>query len=82
MGIQINLRRDGRRPLKCPDCGKEMAVNRVRHSVAFDLGCGAGPVAIVKYPITQGKFSSCGCYHSFRRDADAGRSSGGDGLSI
>ena len=41
-------------------------MNRVRDSVAFDLGCGAGPVAIVKYPITQGKCSSCGCYHSFR----------------
>ena len=66
IGIQINLRRDRRCRLKCPDCGHKMGVNRTRRSIAYYLSCGAGKVVIIKYPITQVKRSLCMSCSSFR----------------
>ena len=66
LGIQINLRRDRRRALRCPDCGGKMAQNRESESSAFDLSCGGGPVVLVRYPCTQGRCSSCGSYKTVR----------------
>ena len=66
IGIKINLRRDRRCRLKCPDCGHKMAVNRTPQSIAYDLSWGAGKVVVIKYPITQGKCSSCPSCSSFR----------------
>jgi hypothetical protein len=35
--IHIGLRRDGRRPLKCPDCCRAMATNRETTRRCYDL---------------------------------------------
>ena len=66
IGIQINLRWDQRRTLRCPDCGKKMAKNRETDLIAFDLPCGGGPVVLVRYPAIQGCCSSCKRYKTVR----------------
>jgi len=65
-GLQINLRWDRRRKLRCPDCGESMGKNREKLLTAFDLGCGSGPVVYIRYPSIQGYCSSCRSYHSIR----------------
>ena len=64
--IQINLRWDRRRTLRCPDCGTKMRKNRESDLVAFDLACGASPVVYIRYPSIQGCCSSCGRYKTIR----------------
>lgn len=66
VGLQINLRWDARRKLICPDCGCQMAKNREKQLVAFDLPCGGGPVVYVCYPAIQGYCSRCGTYPTIR----------------
>ena len=66
VGIQIKLRRDRRRALRCPDCGGRMAFNRERQQLAYDLSCGAGKVTYVLYPATQGTCSACAGYRTVR----------------
>ena len=66
IGIQINLRWDLRRELRCPDCGTKMAKNRESQLAAFDLPCGGGPVVYICYPSIQGCCSSCGRYKTIR----------------
>lgn len=66
VGLQINLRWDARRKLICPDCGCQMAKNREKQLVAFDLPCGGGPVVYVCYPAIQGCCSRCGTYPTIR----------------
>lgn len=66
VGLQINLRWDARRKLVCPDCGFQMAKNREKQLVAFDLPCGGGPVVYVCYPSIQGCCSRCGSYPTIR----------------
>ena len=64
--IQINLRWDQRRTLRCPDCGTKMGKNRESELVAFDLPCGGSPVVYIRYPSIQGCCSSCGRYKTVR----------------
>jgi len=66
VGIQINLRWDQRRTLRCPDCGTKMAKNRESQLSAFDLACGSGPVVYICYPSIQGCCSGCGTYKTIR----------------
>lgn len=66
VGMQIDLRRDRRCALTCPDCGSRMTKNRERLATAFDLSCGTGPVVVVRYPAIQGTCSQCGCYKTVR----------------
>jgi transposase len=66
IGMQINLRRDLRYGLKCPDCGSKMRKNRETVSTAFDLSCGKGPVVFIRYPSIQGTCSQCGRYKTVR----------------
>ncbi len=66
VGIQIKLRRDARRALRCPDCEAGMAFNREREITAYDLSCGGGPVVEIRYPSIQGYCSCCGSYKTIR----------------
>lgn len=64
--MQINLRRDRRFGLKCPDCGSKMVKSRERLATAFDLACGKGAVVFIRFPAIQGTCSQCGCYKTVR----------------
>ena len=66
VGMQIKLRRDGRCPLRCPDCETRMALNREREIKAYDLSCGGGPAVEIRYPSIQGYCSCCKSYHTIR----------------
>lgn len=66
IGMQINLRWDERRTLKCPDCGTKMGKNRENLVSAFDLPCGDGQIVIIAYPSIQGCCSACGRYKTVR----------------
>jgi transposase len=66
IGMQINLRWDERRTLKCPDCGTKMGKNRENPVSAFDLPCGDGQIVIIVYPSIQGCCSACGRYKTVR----------------
>jgi transposase len=57
--IHIELRRDGRRGFKCPDCGRAMAKNRETTRRCYDLSGGAGTVVCIDYPNIQGYCSCC-----------------------
>jgi transposase len=59
---QVNLRRDRRFGLRCPDCGTAMAVNRTTPQTAKDLPLGTAELVVIRYEAVQGRCSHCGSF--------------------
>lgn len=56
--LQVQIRRDKRFGLPCPNCGAQMAVNREHSSKAKDLPC-ISVRCVIEFPTIQGRCSSC-----------------------
>lgn len=57
---QVNLRRDKRFRLSCPDCGARMSRNRTRKQCAHDLPIGTALWVTLVYEAVQGQCNQCG----------------------
>ncbi len=55
--VQVNLRRDGRRTLRCPACDGRMNVHRTLTQTARDLPMGTAMQVVLTYPAIQGRWS-------------------------
>lgn len=66
IALQINLQRDQRFSLRCPDCHARVTQNRQTDNVAFDLACGSGKVVFIRYPAIQVCCSKCQRYKTIR----------------
>lgn len=64
--MQINLERDERFRLSCPDCAASVTKNRVVTNVAFDIACGTAKVVFIQYPAIQVCCSECKRYKTIR----------------
>jgi transposase len=64
--VQVNLRRDGRRTLRCPACGGRMNVHRTLIQTARDLPLGTATHVILTYPAIQGRCKACGGFSTIR----------------
>lgn len=60
--VQVNLRRDRRFALWCPNCGDRMGQNRITRQVAWDLPLGTAVAVMLNYEAIQGRCRSCDCY--------------------
>lgn len=58
--VQVNLRRDRRRRLRCSDCGGRMNVHRTLIQTARDLPLGTAMDVVLVYPAVQGRCKACG----------------------
>jgi transposase len=64
--VQVNLRRDGRRRLRCPGCGGRMNVHRALIQTARDLPLGTALHVVLTYPAIQGRCQACGGFSTIR----------------
>jgi transposase len=64
--VQVNLRRDGRRTLRCPTCGGRMNVHRTLTQTARDLPLGTAMHVVLTYPAVQGRCKACGGFSTVR----------------
>jgi len=64
--VQVNLRRDGRRTLRCPGCGGRMNVHRTLIQMARDLPLGTAMQVVLTYPAIQGCCKACGGFSTVR----------------
>lgn len=64
--VQVNLRRDGRRRLRCAACGGRMNVHRTLIQTARDLPMGTAMHVLVTYPAIQGRCKACGGFSTVR----------------
>jgi len=64
--VQVNLRRDRRFRLSCPQCGTRMARNRSRKQVAYDLPLGTAGWVTLVYEAVQGRCPCCEQCHTVR----------------
>jgi transposase len=65
-GLQIQLRRDRRFGLRCPECDGAVKLTRSTNQVAFDLSCGVGEISYITYPAEHGRCSKCAAYTTIR----------------
>jgi transposase len=64
--VQVNLRRDGRRTLRCPACDGRMNVHRTLTQTARDLPMGTAMQVVLTYPAIQGRCKACGGFSTVR----------------
>jgi len=64
--VQADLRRDGRRRLRCPACGGRMNVHRTLTQTARDLPLGTALHVVLTYPAIQGRCKTCGGFSTIR----------------
>jgi transposase len=64
--VQVDLRRDGRRTLRCPACGGRMNVHRTLIQTARDLPLGTAMRVVLTYPAIQGRCKRCGGFSTIR----------------
>lgn len=73
--LVFHLRRDARRNLACPSCGKPMTLSRLSNHRIKDLGMGPGLRMELVYAAPQGRCRGCRIYETFHPpgvDAAAG----------
>lgn len=63
--VQVNIRRDRRRRLECPHCGKTMGRSGENPRVVQDIPAFGATLVLIQYEAIQGRCSACGCCKTF-----------------
>jgi transposase len=56
--VQVNLARDRRRRLRCPDCGRKVVGSHEQIRTARDMPLGPATLTLIRYPAVRAR---CGC---------------------
>ena len=66
--VQIDIHRDRRRNMKCPDCQRRMMSNKIIHRTIYDLPIGTALCVRINFETLQGQCSHCGTSKTFLPD--------------
>lgn len=64
--VQVNLRLDKRRTLRCPDCNRKLGKMREVQQQVLDLPMGPANYVVIIYPAIMCRCSSCGTVHTIK----------------